>query len=498
MSPRGRLPVDWRGPRNPRRKSPPRIPRSLPIQPKVPRKLTVLVNHPSGHPPPEATAPHRKVYPRAVRGNIRTIRWWLTAALQAILFFGPWLTWKGRQAVLFDLDTRHFYFFALNFWPQETYFLLIILVFAALLLFASTAVAGRVWCGYACPQTLLTESFILVEGWIEGERARAIKLDREPWHARKIALKALKYGVWTVMAIWLGITFVAYFTPGNQLLVSLMLGQAAGSTVMAIAFFAGLALFDFGFFREQFCHYLCPYARFQGSMFDSDTLLVAFDRKRGEPRGKVGTGNAGDCVDCSLCVQVCPMGVDIRDGNQLECINCTACLDACNSVMDRIGKPRGLVHYTSQNAEQGKKTHFLRPRVLVYATLLLALAGLFTYLMATRKMLEMAAVRGVTGGNVFAVTADGRISNLYKLKIINKENSDRTLLLSLDGFPGADLVTAKNPLVIPADTAQVVSVLVVHSPKGLPPVQRFRIRAEDADQPAVRGEAATSFIGPGM
>ncbi|MHB2020509.1 MAG: cytochrome c oxidase accessory protein CcoG [Candidatus Xenobia bacterium] len=437
--------------------------------------------------PPEAvTAPHRKVYPRRVRGPWRSRRWGLSVFLQVVLFVLPWIEWHGRQAVLIDLPDRRLYLFGLVFWPQETYFLLLILIFLAVLLFLSTAVAGRMWCGYACPQTLLTEMFVVVERFFEGERAAQIRLDRAPWSVEKTLRKSGKYLVWTIMAIWLGITFVGYFDPIRHLRVT--------QHLLAITFVAACALFDFGWFREQFCQYVCPYARFQGAMFDPDTLIVAYDNQRGEPRGKLKAPGKGDCVDCSLCVQVCPMGIDIRNGLQLECIACTACMDACDSVMDKTGRPRGLIRYSSLSALEGRSPKVMRTRIIIYAVLLSVLCFVFADLLAHRAPVEMDVLRQVTG-NVFAASADGRIMNVYTLKLMNRSLDDHQVRISVSGLPGAELVMQENPVHLPADSAVDVRALVVHAPAGLPPVSHIQFNLQEGTS---QRTVDSTFDGPGL
>lgn len=444
--------------------------------------------------PHAATMARKKVYPRKVTGKLRSLRWWISAVLQALLFLGPWIQWNGRQAILFDLPGRRFHLFGLTFWPQETYFVLILLVFLALTLFASTALAGRMWCGYACPQTLFTESFVLVENWIEGDRAKRMRLDKLPWNGEKLLRKGSKWCVWTVMAFWLGVTFVAYFYPGNDLLVGIMTGTLSPGMTGVVAFFACAALFDFGWFREQMCHYVCPYARFQGAMFDRNSLLVAYDYRRGEPRGKTTESEKGDCVDCTLCVQVCPMGIDIRKGQQLECITCSACIDACDSVMDRLGRPRGLVRYTSLNALEGQPTRIVRPRVVIYAILLIGLAALFLGLLGGRSPMNFDVVRGV-GSNVFGQTPDGRISNQYVVKLVNKTGQPRTVTLSVSGLSGAELVAPQNPIELAPESVLDEKVLVVHSGEGLPPATRIEFQASADGLHLVR---RSTFLAPGM
>ncbi len=444
---------------------------------------------------PPITSPRREIYARHVKGFYRTLRSWISAFLQVILFVGPWLNWNGRQAFVLDIPGRKLHLWWWTFWPQETYFLLILLVTAGVMLFAVTAVGGRLWCGYACPQTLLTQSFMMVERWIEGDRSRRMRLDRSRTTWRKIVKKTLKHSIWIGMSIWMGLTLVGYFYPIRVLIPGFLTGRIPLVTYGFVLFFSAASYFDFGFFREQFCYYVCPYGRFQSSMIDQDTILVGYDSRRGEKRGPLKDPEAGDCIDCKLCVQVCPMGIDIRDGLQLECINCAACIDACDSVMERIGRPKGLISYTSLNKLAGKKTRILRPRVYMYALLLLVLAGMFTYLMVGRVPVYFDVVRKV-GDNFFTRTADGRVANSYDIKIINRDNKRRNLQLSIRGLSDAELVSPVNPLSMEGESVQDLSVFVVRKPSG-GMVQRFQFVLKDLDDPGTVLERSTTFVGPG-
>ncbi len=323
---------------------------------------------------------HQKIYPRTVTGVFARWRWvfvWLTQ----IVFYGlPWIEWGQRQAVLFDLGVRRFYIFGLVLYPQDFIYLTALLVLSAFSLFLFTAVAGRLWCGYTCPQTVYTEMFLWLEKLVEGDRNARMRLDNAGWSFERVWKKTVKHGLWLALAFWTGFTFVGYFSPIKELATH-FLNWSLGNWEVFWVFFYGFATYgNAGWMREQVCKYMCPYARFQSAMFDKDTLIVSYDEARGEPRGKhkrgVDVSSLGDCIDCGLCVQVCPTGIDIRNGLQYECIGCGACADVCDTVMEKTDKPKGLVRYTTQTALQngwtGKEIlrRVFRPRVLLYSALL--------------------------------------------------------------------------------------------------------------------------------
>jgi cytochrome c oxidase accessory protein FixG len=328
-------------------------------------------------------AAREDIHPREIKGRYASLRW-LCVWLTQLVFYGlPWLTWNNRQAVLFDLGARKFYIFGIVLWPQDFIYLAALLIICAYSLFLVTALAGRVWCGFACPQTVYTEIFLWIERKIEGPRSARIRLAKQPWSADKIARKSAKHTAWGAVALWTGFTFVAYFTPAHALLkevADLTLGPWEWFWIL---FYSFATYGNAGWMREQVCKYMCPYARFQSSMFDKDTLIITYDKERGEPRGartaktEVVAKPLGDCIDCSMCVQVCPTGIDIRKGLQYECIGCAACIDACNSVMDKVDLPRGLIRYSTDHAMTNHwsskqiRRHVLRPRVLIYIGVLL-------------------------------------------------------------------------------------------------------------------------------
>jgi cytochrome c oxidase accessory protein FixG len=390
----------------------------------------------------------RKIHPRSVSGAFSRWRVWLVILTQLVFYGLPWLQWNGRQAVLFDLGARKFYLFGLVMWPQDVIYLAVLLVISALALFLFTAIAGRLFCGYACPQTVYTEIFMWIERRIEGDRIARIRLDGDPWSLRKLRLKGAKHAAWVAIALWTGFTFVGYFSPVRELggaVLHLALGPWEGFWML---FYAFATWGNAGFMREQVCKYMCPYARFQSVMVDKDTFVVTYDQGRGEPRGgrsrkadraRLGIG---DCVDCSICVQVCPTGIDIRDGLQYECIGCGACIDACDQVMDKMAYPRGLIRYTSENAMRLglsaslARGRLLRPRTVLYAALWLALSAGFVVSLALRSPLKVDIIRdrGALGREV-----DGRwIENVYRLQLINTTEAPMRIAIAAhsDALPG--------------------------------------------------------------
>ena len=386
----------------------------------------------------------RKIYPRAVHGTYARWRWALVWLTQIVFYGLPWLMWNQRQAVLFDLESRRFYLFGLVLYPQDFIYLTGLLVVSAYALFLFTAVAGRLWCGYACPQTVYTQIFLWIEHRFEGDRARRIKLDAAPWSAEKLLRKGGKQVAWITLALWTGFSFVGYFTPIRSLWAeAFTLGFGPWEWFWVL--FYGFATYgNAGYMREQVCKYMCPYARFQSAMFDRDTLTITYDAARGDPRGARGrstdarAAGLGDCIDCGLCVQVCPTGIDIRKGLQYECIGCAACIDVCDGVMDKMHYPRGLIRYTTENAlERGWSRvrmwqRTLRPRVLVYTAVLgLIVMGLATSLWL-RTPFKVDVVRD--RASLARMVEDGWIENIYQLQIMNAAESTERFRVSVAGL----------------------------------------------------------------
>ncbi len=416
----------------------------------------------------------RKIYARSVTGWFASWRWalvWLTQ----LLFYGlPWLSWNGRQAVLFDLLERRFYIGGWVFLPQDFVYLTGLLIVSALSLFLFTAVAGRLWCGYACPQTVYTEIFTWLERYIEGDRIQRMKLDASPWTFEKFSRHTFKQVAWLTFSLWTGFTFVGYFTPIQWLMfetLQLSLGAWEGFWIL----FYGFATYgNAGYLREQVCKYMCPYARFQSAMFDKDTLIISYDTERGEPRGSRPRSadpkalGKGSCVDCGLCVQVCPTGIDIRKGLQYECIGCAACIDVCDGVMAKMSYPPGLIRYDTQNGlamglSRGERwKRVLRPRVLAYGAVLLIIAsGLFISL-ATRPSFRVDVVRD--RGNLARMAQEGYIENVYRLQIQNASEAPERYRIEVDGVPGLKVVS-RPEVSVGATQARWVAVSVQIPPQ---------------------------------
>jgi cytochrome c oxidase accessory protein FixG len=417
---------------------------------------------------------HRKVYPRAVSGWFATWRWTMVWFTQLLYYGTCWLTWNGRQAVLFDLVHRKFYIFGMVFWPQDVIFLTVLLIISAYSLFLFTAVGGRLWCGYTCPQTVYTEIFLWIEHVIEGDRAARMRLDNAPLSVEKVFRKGLKYAVWGAVALWTGITFVGYFTPIKTLLASLTSFSLGPWETFWILFYGSATYLFAGKLREQVCKYMCPYARFQGVMFDQDTLTVTYDTARGEPRGSRRKGvepasiGKGDCVDCSICVQVCPTGIDIRNGLQYECIGCAACIDACDQVMEKMEYPKGLIRYSTAHAIKARwgwkeiLRHVLRPRIVIYSVILWVIIIAFVWGLAARSPLRVDVIRDRA---ILAREVEGGlIENVYRLHVMNIAEAPRHYRVSVTGLPDIGLA-GDTLLSLPAE-ADATYTLHVRVPAG--------------------------------
>ncbi|HSE11985.1 MAG TPA: 4Fe-4S dicluster domain-containing protein [Rudaea sp.] len=489
-----------------------------------------------------------KVYPRETDGRFARLRLVAVFVLLGLFYIVPWLRWDGRQAVLFDLPARKFYVLGLTFWPQDFFWLTCLLVIAGISLFFFTALAGRLWCGYACPQTVWTEAFLWMERLCEGRRNQRIKLDEGPWTREKVLRKSSKQLLWITFALWTGFTFVGFFTPIFDLAREAATFSFGGWEAFWIGFYGFATYGNAGYMREQVCKYMCPYARFQSAMFDRDTLIISYDLERGEPRGHrkrgvpsvlaraetrdpgLGTrevntvvrasaaspssaqrsehdpANAfpeslapspqspllGDCIECEACVQVCPTGIDIRHGLQIDCIACAACIDACDGVMDKMGYPRGLIRYTTENMLTGRKRRIVRPRTAIYATILAALLSAFAWGIAHRSPVIVDVLHDRNA--LYRETADGGIENGYTIKLVNKTDRPQRLHIEIEDEDDLHIV-GKTQFDVPA--GEVANVpLTLHADRGeIHGMHHVELRVRNDDE-SVDIEHKSEFFAP--
>ncbi len=479
---------------------------------------------PKAEPTPDDEMPlyaaRRAIYPQSVKGRLRTIKWVLLAITLGIYYFLPFVRWdRGpdapSQAVLIDFPTRRFYFFFIEIWPQEFYYLAGLLILAALTLFLMNAVAGRIWCGYLCPQTVWTDLFLAVERAIEGDRRAHMIADAGPWTLEKVAHKTLKHSVWLLLAWWTGGAWVLYFADAPTLVVQLATFQAPAIAYMSILVLTFTTYTLAGHMREQVCTYMCPWPRIQAALTDEYALNVTYLYDRGEPRGSVKKAalarsegqTVGDCIDCNQCVAVCPTGVDIRHGLQLECIQCGLCIDACDTVMDKIDRPRGLIAYESEaNLEAraaGKPAvrRIVRPRTVLYLALIALVGGIMIYALADRTSEGLAAIHD--RNPVFVRLSDGALRNAYTVRLTNKKLETRRFALTVDGLPGSTVtvvgITAGpegEVLTIGPDQTLEARVLVTYDGK-LDPGASIPITFHIRDVAGGTGAAVKDhFIGP--
>jgi cytochrome c oxidase accessory protein FixG len=442
-----------------------------------------------------------KIYAREVHGVFAGLRLLAVAVLLGLYYGVPWVNWGGRQAVLFDLPARKFHIFGLTFWPQDFFYLSMLLIIAAIALFMFTSLAGRLWCGYACPQTVWTEIYMWIERKIEGGSRAQKKRDQGPHDASYFGIKISKHAAWLLFSLWTGISFVGYFTPIKELWASI-LSFNLGPWETFWIFFYGFATYgNAGFMREQVCIYMCPYARFQSAMFDHDTLVISYDEKRGNPRGsrKRGTPSAdvglGDCIDCGLCVQVCPVGIDIRDGLQYQCIGCAACIDVCDEVMDKMGYPHGLVKYTTENALEGKPTKILRPRIFVYIAILTLVSSALLYGLLTRIPLEIDIIRD--RNVLYTETDEGLVQNVYNLKIINMDESPQTYSLSVSGLEGLRVIGQTDGIQLDSGAVADLPLRVEIDPIALKSSSsEIHFHIESKTNPDIVIDEHARFLGP--
>jgi len=441
-----------------------------------------------------------KIHAREVDGTFARLRKAAVFVLLGIFYGLPWITWQGRQAILFDLPARKFHLFDLTLWPQDFIFLALLLIIAALSLFFFTALAGRLWCGFACPQTVWTEVFVWMEQWTEGKYSQRKKLDKAPWTTEKFLRKGSKQFLWITFALFTGLTFVGYFTPIRELLVSFATLSLGPWETFWVLFYGFATYGNAGYMREQVCKYMCPYARFQSAMFDRDTLIITYDEDRGEPRGSRRRGvdpqevGLGDCIDCTMCVQVCPTGIDIREGLQYECIACAACIDACDDVMVRMGYPKKLIKYSTQHAMDGEKTRVVRPRVIVYAVLLTILMGAFVYALSQRSALTVDVIRDRNA--LYRDVGDGFIENSYQLKLINKTDRAHSYEIEVSGIQGARVEVPNGDIRVPSGEVLGVPVIVRAPREAVRGVSEVTFTLQAEDDATITQSRETKFVAP--
>ncbi len=441
-----------------------------------------------------------KIYTRKIEGFFQRLRLFTGWPLLIAYFVIPWTMWDGRQAVLFDLPARKFHIFGLTFWPQDFPLLAFLLIISAYSLFAITTFAGRIWCGYTCPQTVWTSIFMWIEQRTEGSRIQRMKLDRGPWTVNKVLRKGAKHAGWLLVALATGLTFVGYFNPVRDLVWDIATLSSGKWPLLWTVFFTCATYINAGWMREQVCKYMCPYARFQSVMFDRDTLIVSYDPGRGEPRGSRrrnadrGSLGLGDCIDCELCVQVCPTGIDIRNGLQYECIGCALCIDACNSVMDKMEYDRGLIRYTSERELEGGKTHWLRPRIIGYTVVLCIMLGVFSYNVLHRVPVELTVIRD--RNQLYLTTDSGDIENIYTLRLVNMDESAHEFEISIDGIEGAEIIGATRHT-LDGGEVRSIGLRVRVPPDSLTrPSTELDFRAVATDLPSLRAGAESRFMQP--
>lgn len=439
-----------------------------------------------------------KVYPRETNGRFNRLRVIAAWVLLGLFYVLPWIQIGGQQIVLFDLPARQFHFFGLTLWPQDLFILSLLLAMAAFSLFFFTALAGRLWCGYACPQTVWTEVFLWMERVTEGSRNQRMKLDKAPWSLRKLRIKSTKQFLWIIFALWTGFTFVGFFVPIRDLGMRLPTLDIGGWEAFWLLFYGFATYGNAGYLREQVCKYMCPYARFQSAMFDGDSLVISYDEARGEPRGgrrrdaDATELGLGDCIDCNACVQVCPTGIDIRDGLQIECIACAACIDVCDDVMDKMNYPRGLIRYTTDNAMAGKPTRILRPRIFIYLAILLALTALVGSILINRDAIIGDVLRDRTA--LYRVVGED-LENAYQLKLTNRANETALVRVEATGLPGLRVIEPQRALTLgPGQTLDIPLTLALPLLAAEPGMQAMTVTVLDEAGRTVRTIETRFFV----
>ena len=475
--------------------------KTAPPKPSKP-KSSVIQIHPEGE----------RIHPKKAEGRFAKLRIAAVLATQFVFYVIPWFNWSDRQAVLFNIPDRHFFIFGLSLGMGDLIYLALLLMICAFGLFWWTTIAGRLWCGYSCPQTVYTEIMLWIDHLVEGDRNKRLKLDKEPWNLRKIRIKFTKYLIIFAVCAWTGITFAGWFTPIREFVPAVFTMQAGGTALFAAAFYGFVTWLFAHQMREQVCKHMCPYARFQSAMFDHDTLVISYDAERGEPRGarkktasKEDT-QLGDCINCTMCVQVCPTGIDIRDGLQYQCIGCAACIDACDEIMDKMGYPRGLIRYTTEAVlkheytDADVKKRLLRPKVVGYGVVLLvAVIGLCVGL-ATRATVQIDVIKD--RGVMVRENKEGLLENSYNLSISNASEQTQIIQASVSGLDDIRLTgLPENGISIKGGDIITIPVQVATQPeyaeKGSHPIQftfKYRVAGQPENEARVLQEKSI-FIG---
>ena len=443
-----------------------------------------------------------KIHAKATSGKFNTLRWAMVWFTQVIFYGTCWLNWSAngltRQAVLLDIAHEKFYLFGLVLWPQDALLMAFVLILAATALFLVTALAGRLFCGFLCPQTVYTSIFAWIEARVEGDHLARLKLDQSPWSSRKLLLKAIKHSLWFLFAAWTAITFVGYFTPIRELLPTLPSWNVGPWEGFWLIFYCVFTYVQAGLAREAVCQHMCPYSRFQGVMFDPTTRNVSYDAQRGEPRNSRGqAGNSGDCIDCGICVQVCPTGIDIRDGLQYQCINCGLCIDACDQVMTKLGAPTGLIRFMSQKEvvnEAPPQGLSDRPRVAIYACLLLIFVVLGTWTLAHRSPLLVDVLRD--RGALYRETSEGTVENAYTLKLMNLDETARSFTVEVDGQPGIELLGEREFSVEAGSIRPLFLTVAMPDNSQASGIQSIQFRISAKHDPAISVTEKSSFVLP--
>ncbi len=445
----------------------------------------------------------KKIYPAWVKGGFQTWRRIVLLVLVGVFYVTPWITWNGRPAVLLDIPARKFWFFSVTFWPQEFVLLSWLLIIAAFSLFFVTVIAGRIWCGWACPQTIWTLCYVWIEKWVEGDRNQRMRLDRGPWNAPRVGKKLVKWSLWAALALSISITFVGFFQPIRGLIPKILAWDLVGWEIFWLGLPAGASFLFSGVLREQVCFHMCPYARFQSVMLDRDSLIISYDESRAEPRGhrprkadpaELGLGH---CIDCDRCVRVCPTGIDIRDGLQYQCIGCAACIDACNHVMDRLGYAPNLIQYSSENADEGQPRSWLRPRLAGYGAIATAMIAAFAWTLGHRVPLALDVIRDRSP--LYRENWDGSLENVYTLKIMNREQRDRTYRVDVAAAMPVTITTRNGSNEIDVAAGELASLPVrLRTEAGAlsEPNVGIDFTVETLEEPHFQVRETSRFLGP--